>query len=128
MAATYASPAGRCTELISDHAISEPRAPTAPYARLSTPVARYSTTSPTPDRANTPPRARPRTRNGLRSGTSLRLLYVSQRGVAATKRMRRSCLRRMWLFEDHSSEKGQERRAQVYRQASRPNFWGAVWI
>src|SRR5438105_11812321 len=31
-----------------------------------------------------------------------------QRGVAATKRMRRSCLRRMWLLEDHSSEKGQE--------------------
>src|SRR5712691_12333078 len=73
MAATYASPAGRCTELISDHAISEPRAPTAPYARLSTPVARYSTTSPTPDRANTPPRARPRTRNGLRSGKRTRL-------------------------------------------------------
>src|SRR5712691_5899438 len=85
MAATYASPAGRCTELISDHAISEPRAPTAPYARLSTPVARYSTTSPTPDRANTPPRARPRTRNGLRSGTSLRLLYVSQ-GLVADRR------------------------------------------
>ena len=59
---------------------------------------------------------------------AIRSLPTPQRGVAATKRMRRSCLRRMWLFEDHSSEKGQERRAQVYRQASRPNLWGAVWI
>ena len=42
-----------------------PVAPMAPYARFSTPVARYSTTSPTPDMANTPPSARPSTMNGL---------------------------------------------------------------
>src|SRR5580704_13580370 len=47
-----------------DHAISAPTAPTAPKARYSTPVARYRTTSPTPDRAYTPPRARPLTMNG----------------------------------------------------------------
>src|SRR5215467_2289777 len=46
-----------------DHAVSAPIAPTAPKARYSTPVARYRTTSPTPDRAYTPPRARPLTRN-----------------------------------------------------------------
>ena len=51
----------------SDHAISAPIAPTAPKARYSTPVARYSTTSPTPDRAYTPPRARPLTMNGSKS-------------------------------------------------------------
>src|SRR5271156_3089307 len=46
-----------------DQAVSAPSAPTAPKARYSTPVARYRTTSPTPDRAYTPPRARPLTRN-----------------------------------------------------------------
>src|SRR5580700_5768825 len=50
-----------------DHAVSAPIAPTAPKARYSTPVARYSTTSPTPDRAYTPPRARPLTMNGSKS-------------------------------------------------------------
>src|SRR5580700_4946565 len=50
-----------------DHAVSAPIAPTAPKARYSTPVARYSTTSPTPDRAYTPPRARPLTINGSKS-------------------------------------------------------------
>ncbi len=34
-----------------EYAMKAPIAPTAPNARLSTPVARYSTTSPTPDRA-----------------------------------------------------------------------------
>src|SRR5579863_8418119 len=53
--------------LVSDQAISAPMAPTAPKARYSTPVARYSTTSPTPDRAYTPPRARPLTINGSKS-------------------------------------------------------------
>src|SRR6516165_470985 len=43
--------------------MNAPIAPTAPKARYSTPVARYKTTSPTPDRAYTPPRARPLTRN-----------------------------------------------------------------
>ena len=42
-----------------EYAMKAPIAPTAPNARLSTPVARYSTTSPTPDRAYSPPRARP---------------------------------------------------------------------
>src|SRR4029077_13189087 len=51
----------------SDQAISAPIAPTAPKARYSTPVARYRTTSPTPDRAYTPPRARPLTINGSKS-------------------------------------------------------------
>src|ERR1700751_2698361 len=50
-----------------DHAVSAPAAPTAPKARYSTPVPRYSTTSPTPDRAYTPPRARPLTMNGSKS-------------------------------------------------------------
>src|SRR5580693_4613171 len=50
-----------------DQAVSAPSAPTAPKARYSTPVARYSTTSPTPDRAYTPPRARPLTMNGSKS-------------------------------------------------------------
>ena len=36
---------------IMEYAMKAPIAPTAPNARLSTPVARYSTTSPTPDRA-----------------------------------------------------------------------------
>src|SRR6516164_2307725 len=45
------------------YARNAPSAPTAPKARYSTPVARYRTTSPTPDRAYTPPRARPLTRN-----------------------------------------------------------------
>src|SRR6202043_4167246 len=52
---------------VRDQAISAPMAPTAPKARYSTPVARYSTTSPTPDRAYTPPRARPLTMNGSKS-------------------------------------------------------------
>src|SRR4029453_18408421 len=39
-------------------------------ARFTTPVARYRTTRPTPDIANTPPSAKPSTRNGLRSGMS----------------------------------------------------------
>src|SRR6516164_5377891 len=50
-----------------DQAVSAPIAPTAPKARYSTPVARYSTTSPTPDRAYTPPRARPLMMNGSKS-------------------------------------------------------------
>ena len=37
--------------LMMEYAMKAPIAPTAPNARLSTPVARYSTTSPTPDRA-----------------------------------------------------------------------------
>src|SRR5580765_7790316 len=37
----------------------------APNARFSTPVARYRTTSPTPESAYTPPNARPITMNGL---------------------------------------------------------------
>src|SRR5215469_6765512 len=41
------------------YARNAPSAPTAPKARYTTPVARYRTTSPTPDRAYTPPRARP---------------------------------------------------------------------
>src|SRR5690349_23014125 len=49
---------------IMEYAISAPIAPTAPKARYSTPVARYRTTSPTPDRAYTPPRARPLTMKG----------------------------------------------------------------
>src|SRR6516162_7496502 len=48
---------------IISKAMNAPIAPTAPKARYSTPVARYRTTSPTPDRAYTPPRARPLTRN-----------------------------------------------------------------
>src|SRR5215831_17430002 len=48
---------------IISYARKAPIAPTAPKARYSTPVARYRTTSPTPDRAYTPPRARPLTRN-----------------------------------------------------------------
>src|SRR5690349_22243115 len=52
---------------IMEYAISAPIAPTAPKARYSTPVARYRTTSPTPDRAYTPPRARPLTMNGSKS-------------------------------------------------------------
>src|SRR5580693_5237187 len=52
---------------VRDQATSAPMAPTAPKARYSTPVARYSTTSPTPDRAYTPPRARPLTMNGSKS-------------------------------------------------------------
>ena len=39
-------------------------APTAPNARFSTPVVRYSTTIPTPERAYTPPSANPVTMNG----------------------------------------------------------------
>src|ERR1700685_584792 len=58
---------GAPTLLIRDQAISAPMAPTAPKARYSTPVARYSTTSPTLDRAYTPPRARPLTMNGSKS-------------------------------------------------------------
>src|SRR6266567_727588 len=34
---------------------------------------------------------------------------------------RRSCLRRMWLFETTLQEKGQERRAAVYREAPGPD-------
>src|ERR1700730_5109313 len=52
---------------VRDQAITAPTAQTAPKARYSTPVARYSTTSPTPDRAYTPPRARPLTMNGSKS-------------------------------------------------------------
>ena len=47
--------------------MNAPIAPTAPNARFRTPVARYRTTVPTPDRAYTPPRARPVTMNGLKS-------------------------------------------------------------
>src|SRR5919112_3802428 len=47
--------------------MSAPIAPIAPNARLSTPVVRYSTTSPTPERAYTPPRARPVAMNGRNS-------------------------------------------------------------
>src|SRR6266487_6233736 len=39
----------------------------APNARYTTPVARYRTTSPTPESAYTPPRARPLTMNGWKS-------------------------------------------------------------
>ena len=39
-------------------------------AMFSTPVARYSTTSPTPESAYTPPNARPITMNGLRNSQS----------------------------------------------------------
>src|SRR5690348_3903970 len=52
---------------MSDQAMNAPMAPTAPNARLSTPVVRYSTTIPTPDRLYTPPRARPVTMNGWKS-------------------------------------------------------------
>src|SRR5712691_7812358 len=45
------------------------------------------------------------------------------------QRVRRSCLRRMWLFKDtHLWKKEQERRAAVYREASRRHCWGAVWV
>src|SRR5271167_329754 len=63
-----------------DHAVSAPIAPTAPKARYSTPVARYRTTSPTPDRAYTPPRARPLTMNGSKS---------CQDGISSTLRASR---------------------------------------
>src|SRR5713101_2495934 len=43
-------------------------------------------------------------------------------------KMRRSCLRRMWLFEEPDLEGEQERRAAVYRQAPRADFGSAVWI
>src|SRR3954452_12888252 len=43
-----------------------PMAPTAPKARLRTPVVRQRTTTPTPSRAYTPPSARPVTMNGLK--------------------------------------------------------------
>src|SRR6516165_6202153 len=61
--------------------MNAPIAPTAPKARYSTPVARYRTTSPTPDRAYTPPKARPLTRNCSSSdqlGISLVQLLVRQ--------------------------------------------------
>ena len=45
--------------LINCQAIRAPIAPTAPKARFRTPVARYRTTMPTPDRAYTPPRDKP---------------------------------------------------------------------
>src|SRR5215471_8497905 len=68
IATRYASHSGRSRVLMRDQAIRAPSAPTAPYARLSTPVARNRTTIPTPDSANTPPSARPSTRYGRRSG------------------------------------------------------------
>src|SRR5215471_20541760 len=52
---------------MSDQAMNAPMAPTAPNARFNTPVVRYSTTFPTPDRLYTPPRARPTTMNGWKS-------------------------------------------------------------
>ena len=42
----------------------------APNARFSTPVARYSTTRPTPESAYTPPNASPITMKGLRNSHS----------------------------------------------------------
>jgi len=62
-----ASHSGQLVWLSSQYAIRAPAAPIAPNARFSTPVARYSTTSPTPESAYTPPNARPITMKGLSS-------------------------------------------------------------
>src|ERR1700755_465679 len=68
----------------SCHAIRAPIAPTAPKARYSTPVARYRTTMPTPDRAYTPPRDRPVIRNCSRSVVlGIDLFGRPNRGVVA---------------------------------------------
>src|SRR3954468_4228582 len=56
---TYAAHWFQWELLIRSQAMSAPIAPTAPNARLRTPVVRYSTTRPTPERAYTPPRASP---------------------------------------------------------------------
>src|SRR5271170_131054 len=77
-----------------DHAVSAPIAPTAPKARYSTPVARYSTTSPTPDRAYTPPRARPLTMNGSKSdqgGIDLLGIFYEVGAAAAVPARPRYC-------------------------------------
>src|SRR5215510_3400209 len=50
--------------------MSAPAAPMAPKARLSTPVAWYRTTIPTPDSAYAPPVASPITMYGLKNSQS----------------------------------------------------------
>src|SRR5277367_4543469 len=74
---------------MSCHAIRAPKAPTAPKARNNTPVARNNTTIPTPERAYTPPRARPVKMNGWKSCQVGNMIgSLDARGCSAAARAR----------------------------------------
>src|ERR1700754_152964 len=100
--------------------MNAPIAPIAPEARLSTPVARESTTSPTPDREYTPPRPRPATMKGWKScqlGTALLLAlegpHLLDRGVDVGDL-------EAVLELDHLAVLGRRRPVGVVRDVQRP--------